>query len=212
MRPFAAPAIDSCRIFRVPMSRRMGSDNEQRVPPARARVVGTVALAVVALVIASVGLIADPPESPLVAERAAAVTADLAESAADIRSVRLEVETNGGGQRTASEGAATVTLSGAVELRTLGMMRRIVDAQIACRDGGGIDLDSDQTGEYGYLAELAGRVPVRAPVDARPGRLRLLRGIGRIEDGVAVGSGYCFRIFLPGVNGSSPPETTAQTA
>lgn len=97
---------------------------------------------------------------------------------------------------------AIATLSRASSVVAFDRMIEIVDAQLACREQSAIDVDRDRAGEYGYLGELAGAVPIRAHASVTDTRLHLLpHAFGRVQGGVAVRDGYCFRIFLPGVSG-----------
>jgi len=87
-------------------------------------------------------------------------------------------------------------------LRTLSSAQAQIQASVA------IDTDADGSGEYGYLAELAGTAPLRVSVAGAPAagavgvdELRptvLSRFFGNVDpNGVVVRSGYCFAVWLP---------------
>ncbi len=101
--------------------------------------------------------------------------------------------------------AARVTANEASAMATL---RAIANAQGQVIGGPMIDTNADGVGEFAYLAELAGSVPMRvsaggAPAAGLAGRDELLpsalaSALGRVQGGVADHAGYLFQIWLPG--------------
>jgi len=101
-------------------------------------------------------------------------------------------------------------------LRTLSSAQAQIQASVA------IDTDADGAGEYGYLAELAGSMPMRKSVAGAPAagavgidELRptaLSRFFGNVDvNGVVVRSGYCFAVHLP-APGVAPVAGLAESA
>jgi hypothetical protein len=94
---------------------------------------------------------------------------------------------------------------GANESAAIATLKNISSAQCQCQASGVIDVNKNGAGEFGTFAELTGRDPVRggkAPI-APP---VLSTALGKVEDGVVVRSGYCFRMFLPGKDGAAVAE------
>lgn len=87
-------------------------------------------------------------------------------------------------------------------------LRAIAQAQAQLVTRNDVDTDSDGQGEYGYLAELAGVVPVRVNTGGGvPGAggvndlidpITLSATIGQVSNGVVTHSGYAFQVWLPG--------------
>jgi len=101
-----------------------------------------------------------------------------------------------GARLAANEAAAIATL------RTISTAQAQVQAAVA------IDTDQDGAGEYGYLAELAGLVPLRVSVGGTPASgaagvdelepPALSRALGNVDaNGVILHKGYCFAVNLP---------------
>lgn len=96
------------------------------------------------------------------------------------------------------------------ESAAIATLRSLSSAQAQLQSSASIDQDADGGGEYGYLAELAGTVPMRiagglgaAGVDNLNPAV-LSSAFGNIDiNGVVSRSGYCFAIYLP--NGATPP-------
>ncbi|HTF87218.1 MAG TPA: hypothetical protein VK843_02335 [Planctomycetota bacterium] len=88
------------------------------------------------------------------------------------------------------------------EARVLHTLRELWSAQAQLQAAGVIDTDGDSTGEYGYLAEMAGAVPCRAAKGSKREALEpalLSSSFGKISSaGSLLHSGYVFRIYLPG--------------
>lgn len=81
-------------------------------------------------------------------------------------------------------------------------LRKIESAQRQLRALGSIDCDGDGTGEYGFLAELAGTSPLRTDewggVGLQPLWPALLpKPLGNVASQCAMQSGYLFQIYLP---------------
>lgn len=96
-------------------------------------------------------------------------------------------------RRNANESAAIATL------------KNVASSQAQLHDAVAIDVDGDGRGEYGWLAELAGAVPVRAGPRQEPHRLTpplLSASFAAVRDGGVRRSGYVFAVFLPGVGGT----------
>lgn len=98
-----------------------------------------------------------------------------------------------GCRRNANESAAIATL------------KNLASAQAQLQEAGAIDVDGDGRGEYGWLAELAGAVPLRAAPSQESIRLRpplVSAAFAAVKDGGVRRSGYVFAVFLPGVGGT----------
>jgi hypothetical protein len=125
--------------------------------------------------------------------------------------VRLPIEpalvTTGGGavRITVPRGRLLALRVQKNEQAAIATLRNIASAQAQCRAAGAIDADGDGTAEYGTLAELAGAVVVRGG-DQRITPPLLAAAFRRIEHGVVVRSGYCFRVWLPGKAGAPVGE------
>jgi prepilin-type N-terminal cleavage/methylation domain-containing protein len=101
--------------------------------------------------------------------------------------------------------AARLTANEASAMSTL---RAIANAQAQISAGRMIDTNSDGMGEFAYLAEMSGAVPMRiaaggAPGPGLAGRDELLPSalsgaLGRIVSSQASHSGYLFQVWLPG--------------
>jgi len=86
-------------------------------------------------------------------------------------------------------------------------LRAIAAAQQQFRSIGLADADEDGLGEYGFLAELSGAVPVRgAGLSVSPPLLDERFQV--IQNGCAEKSGYLYRVDLPGADGQPIPEAS----
>ena len=120
------------------------------------------------------------------------------------------------------------------EAAAIATLKAISSAQAQFQTSGAVDGNNNGTGEFGYLAELAGGVGLRnAAGDAGPHRLSpalLSHAFGNIatlptmKGGAATRSGYRFQMFLPvassfgmaeadagGVNFNSPEPSKAES-
>jgi hypothetical protein len=91
------------------------------------------------------------------------------------------------------------------ESAAIATLKNICSAQCQCQAAAAIDVNKNGVGEYGTFAELAGRDRVRggqAPITPPV----LSTAFAKVEDGVVVRSGYCFRMFLPGKDGAAVAE------
>lgn len=100
------------------------------------------------------------------------------------------------------------------ESAAIATLRSLSSAQAQIQSSAAIDQDADGGGEYGYLAELAGTVPMRingglgAATDVLNPAV-LSTAFGAIDaNGVCTRSGYCFAVFLP--DGATPPVGIAE--
>jgi len=85
-------------------------------------------------------------------------------------------------------------------------LRALAQAQAQMVASPVLDTDDDGAGEYGYLAEMAGTVPLRvsaggAPAAGAPGDelepAVLTSAFGRVQNSVVTRSGYVFQVWLP---------------
>jgi prepilin-type N-terminal cleavage/methylation domain-containing protein len=98
------------------------------------------------------------------------------------------------------------------ETACVGTLRTMVASQSQFRGAAVVDQDSDGTGEYGYLQELAGTAVPRSVAPQVPSSVRageyITQVLGRVvAAGIATKSGYHFWIWLPDNAGASIPET-----
>jgi len=74
--------------------------------------------------------------------------------------------------------------------------------QPAFRDDALVDQDGDGVGEYGFLQELLGTAGLRGRRGVKKPEYILLPDVPlELVDGVFQGSGYCFKLYLPGDGG-----------
>jgi prepilin-type N-terminal cleavage/methylation domain-containing protein len=101
------------------------------------------------------------------------------------------------------------------EAAAIATLRTISTAQAAFRSTSCVDTDGDGAGEHGYLAELAGQVPMRvclAGVPAAGGPNAYLMptilppGMGLVQGGLVSRAGYYFQMWLPDANYGGVPE------
>jgi hypothetical protein len=82
------------------------------------------------------------------------------------------------------------------EAVAIATLKNICSAQSQCQASGVIDVNKNGAGEYGTFAELSGRDGVRGtPQTISPPVLST--AFSKVQGGVVVRSGYCFRMFLP---------------
>ncbi len=81
-------------------------------------------------------------------------------------------------------------------------LRNLSTCQMRFQTSGKVDVDGDETGEFGTFLELSGAVPVRRSADWTvrgtplvPSLLSAWAG-GVDADGIVTKAGYCFRIYL----------------
>ena len=95
------------------------------------------------------------------------------------------------------------------EASAISTLRSVASAQAMMQSSGGMDTDSDGSGEYGYFAELAGSVPLRVDIGGGVAGLGLA-GVDELTppvltaafsnvgpSGLATRSGYFFQMWLP---------------
>lgn len=90
-------------------------------------------------------------------------------------------------------------------------LKNISSAQAQMQASGLIDCNANDQGEYGFLGELAGAVPVRAPADGASSRCEpavLGARFGQIRGGRVRTGGYVFEMLLPGPGGTWISETS----
>jgi hypothetical protein len=91
------------------------------------------------------------------------------------------------------------------ETSAVGILRTISSSQTEFRSKAASDEDRDGAGEFGYFAEMSGRVAPRgATVAIRPAILS--SQFMTIIDGRVKHSGYYFRMLLPDADGIGLPE------
>ena len=93
------------------------------------------------------------------------------------------------------------------EAAAISTLRPVATAQAQIQSSGAVDSDADGAGEYAYLAELAGQVPLRVsaagvPAAGTAGLDELVPSIlssafGNITGGMAMRQGYMFQMWLP---------------
>jgi len=86
------------------------------------------------------------------------------------------------------------------ESAAIATLKNISSAQAQCQASGAIDANGNGSGEYGTFAELTGRDVVRGG-DKAINPPVLSTAFRKVDNGVVVRSGYCFRIWLPGKDG-----------
>ena len=91
------------------------------------------------------------------------------------------------------------------ESAAIATMRSIASAQEQFKAIAVVDMDHDDHGEYGYIGEMSGAVPLRGSKD-RLTRPLLAPHFQEVQDGVCIRSGYVFRVDLPGPGGMPLPE------
>jgi len=100
------------------------------------------------------------------------------------------------------------------EAAAIATMRTIMSAQGLFRSQKAMDDDADSVGEYGYMGELSGSVPLNLRANgngsALPLKPAVLDGLFQLISAGRVGStGYLFEIFLPDAGGAGVGEAPA---
>lgn len=91
------------------------------------------------------------------------------------------------------------------EAAAIATLKNISSAQAQCQASAAVDVNGNGQGEYGMFGELSGRVRLRGG-DRSMSPPVLSAAFGNIEGGVAVRSGYVFRMFLPDADAKPVPE------
>ncbi len=101
------------------------------------------------------------------------------------------------------------------ESAAIATLRSLSSAQAQIQSSAAIDTDADGGGEYGYLAELAGTMPMRVNGGGLGAATDILNpavlssAFGNVDaNGVVNRSGYCFSVFLP--DGNTPAVGVAE--
>jgi type II secretory pathway pseudopilin PulG len=97
------------------------------------------------------------------------------------------------------------------ESAAIATMRNLLSCESQCQSSACIDTDGDGAGEFGFLAEVAGRAPLRNNQVGGVGALALQppllsTAFGNVQNSVVVRSGYLFQIFLPDSAGAGVAE------
>lgn len=88
---------------------------------------------------------------------------------------------------------------GANESSAIASLKAISTGQEQFRNAVALDQDGDGEGEFGFLSELGGVHPVRGGGPIYTANPYIPSVLGRVDaNGVAVKSGYCFKLYLPG--------------
>lgn len=86
------------------------------------------------------------------------------------------------------------------ESAAIATLRSIASAQAQLQSSAAIDVDGDGGGEYGFLGEMAGAAILRGRTEPLYPAV-LSSSFGDVSrDGIVTRSGYCFRVFLPGLS------------
>jgi prepilin-type N-terminal cleavage/methylation domain-containing protein len=93
------------------------------------------------------------------------------------------------------------------ESAAIANLKQIVSSQLAFQISQTIDVDRDGVGEFGWLAEIAGSVPLRDAVGPLHGPVlnppMLARSLGEIDtNGTVRRAGYVYRLSLPAAGGA----------
>jgi len=91
------------------------------------------------------------------------------------------------------------------ETSAVGILRTISSSQTEFRSKAAADDDGDGAGEFGYFAEMAGKIPPRGATAALQPPV-LSSQFMTIIDGRVKHSGYYFRMYLPDYDGVGLPE------
>ncbi|MBK7643532.1 MAG: prepilin-type N-terminal cleavage/methylation domain-containing protein [Planctomycetes bacterium] len=105
------------------------------------------------------------------------------------------------------------------EAAAISTMRSISTGEACFRSTGVVDSDADGAGEFGYLAELAGAVPMRVSAGgvgaagaALPATTDILNPsilppqLGAVQNGIVARSGYFYQLWLPDATYGGIPE------
>ena len=85
------------------------------------------------------------------------------------------------------------------ESAAIATLKNISSAQAQCQASGVIDTNGNQTGEYGFMAELAGIAPVRGSTGHITPPV-LSSAFGMVDNSLVKRSGYVFQMLLPDQN------------
>ncbi len=91
------------------------------------------------------------------------------------------------------------------EAAAIGTLRSIAAAEASFRGDRIVNRNGNGEGEYGYFAELSGRLVPRAAAAAVP-HPYLPGAFRNVSGGVVTRSGYVFRMILPAGGGAPAPE------
>jgi prepilin-type N-terminal cleavage/methylation domain-containing protein len=101
------------------------------------------------------------------------------------------------------------------EAAAISTLRTISTAEATLRASGAVDTDGDGSGEFGYLAELAGQASMRVCAAGAPAAggandflnpSILPNGMGLVQNGLVARSGYYFQLWLPDAAYGGVPE------
>ncbi len=101
------------------------------------------------------------------------------------------------------------------EAAAISTLRSISSSQAHLQASSAIDTDGDGSGEFGYLAELCGAVPMRVNAGGAPGAGAAIdvldppilpSQLGRVQNGLVARSGYYFQMWLPDATYAGIPE------
>ena len=100
------------------------------------------------------------------------------------------------------------------ESSTISTLQGLAAAQAQCQASGAIDTDGNGRGEFGFLAELAGGVPLRSNESGGIGALSahppyLSAAFADVQGGTVNRTGYVYRLFLP--DAAAQPTAEANT-
>lgn len=91
------------------------------------------------------------------------------------------------------------------ESTAIATLKNICSAQAQMQASGAIDVDGNGAGEYGFFAELAGRVVLRGG-DAPMSPPVLSERFANVRSSQVVAAGYVFQMFLPDARGNGVAE------
>jgi hypothetical protein len=98
---------------------------------------------------------------------------------------------------------------GSGESSPLSCLKGIATGEEQFRNACCVDLDGDKDGEYGFLSELGGTRPCRGSGQQYTRTPFIPRVLGTLDaNGVALKSGYCFKVYLP----SGPAAAVSEDA
>ncbi len=96
------------------------------------------------------------------------------------------------------------------ESSAIATMRTMATAQTQFQQAAAVDCDGDGSGEFGYLAELAGFSGLRVNGSVSAVRFSppgIPESLGLVQNGSSNKAGYEFRIYLPTATGPAVDET-----
>ncbi|MEK7486138.1 MAG: hypothetical protein AABZ60_17585 [Planctomycetota bacterium] len=94
------------------------------------------------------------------------------------------------------------------EKTILALLKNLVESQKQFQYANELDADQDGVGEYGWLQELSGRVPLRnSSLPTKNPFLPPWIGFqAQQQQGTILSSGYCFKMYLPSISGPALHE------